>query len=106
MGADPLGPGADAPHLSLGHEERCLGCHALEERDFETAKREFESAYAGYDPSAISAGDFQPMLAARCATCHTDEAAGDSCASCHNYHWGDFVPVYLSDGAADRAAAR
>lgn len=28
-----------------------------------------------------------------CTACHTEERAGDSCLTCHNYHIGTFPPT-------------
>lgn len=84
------------PHFSLEDEGRCGLCHALEPKPFGEATERFEASYAGFDPASHYESNFRPMEASLCATCHTGEAAGDACVSCHNYHLGDFVPLFLT----------
>ena len=86
------------PHLSLSNENRCSTCHWRDEKEFKSAKREFEATYEGFKPGRGFVSRCHSRYTALCATCHTEAAAGEACVSCDNYHWGDFTPVYLSEG--------
>ena len=95
------------PHFSLESEKRCSTCHELRATDFEEASDEFVSVYEGLDPHSGFASDFRSMGNERCASCHTGELAGETCTLCHNYHLGDFVPMYLTlEGTEETASAR
>ncbi len=59
------------PHLLQPGLDGCGSCH-VSELGGETPKE----------------GDFFAMTKETCAGCHTPEAAGDSCLTCHNYHVG------------------
>ena len=40
--------------------------------------------------------DGKALVVERCASCHTSDLAVDACTLCHNYHLGEFVPIYLT----------
>ncbi len=44
------------------------------------------------------------MDAALCSGCHTGDAVGDDCASCHNYHLGDFLPAQRTEHSRTHAS--
>ena len=94
------------PHVELGNENRCLACHGLRETDFDSAHAAFEAAYTGGDPFAATTDDFEPMGRVLCASCHTRQAAGGACVTCHAYHLGDFVPAYLTDPSGQTSISR
>ena len=45
---------------------------------------------ASYKESSpqVFASSFKPMEKTVCATCHTEQGAGNRCVLCHNYHVG------------------
>ncbi len=70
------------PHLDIAALQNCQHCHT-ESTDISTVGSEI----AGSLPQAHS--DFHPLTKAACAHCHTPQAAGDHCTTCHRYHVGD-----------------
>ena len=87
------------PHFSLDNAERCKTCHVLQEQGFEKSRDAFLALYSDRAAAAAPSDDFAAMQSALCLSCHTGEAAGDDCASCHHYHRGRTLPVYLSSAA-------
>jgi hypothetical protein len=69
------------PHLQLDVQNGCLLCHRVD-RD-----AAFLASYKQRDPREFVA-NFTPIERETCAECHTSQAAGESCQSCHNYHAG------------------
>ena len=74
---------AHAPHfgLSFGQsdEKGCLACHELDR----TAP--YQKGFEDHDPATF-ASNFTPMRIDQCADCHTEDAAGAACLTCHEYH--------------------
>lgn len=89
------------PHLSLQDREGCTTCHALE------PQADYLASFAHRDPQGPFASGFRPMTRELCAACHTRAAAGDTCVSCHPYHWGEFEAAFPSspEGEAPAPAA-
>ncbi len=69
-----------APHLPLLDDDGCLQCHAIE-----TQPRDFELAYAQFDPNVFNSA-IAPMSQTDCAACHTPTKVAMNCLGCHNYH--------------------
>lgn len=67
------------PHLSQASLADCRSCHAI------SATAITKSNYQGNSPHDAVDG-FEPVTRASCAECHTQQAAGDSCLTCHRYH--------------------
>ncbi len=82
---------AHAVHFSLLDESGCRQCHILNPeadpgRGFLHPDHTLNTTGQGFISS------FQGMTKNACTGCHTSEAAGDGCLSCHNYHVGTFQP--------------
>jgi len=87
------------PHFSLDNAEVCDTCHTMREIDSD----EFEQAY---DDDAVPTGhllNFSPIELRVCGECHTERAASDNCVTCHNYHLGETMPIYLSATSATKS---
>jgi hypothetical protein len=67
------------PHLLLPQLTDCTHCHAIDDGAAKAA------AYTDVDPKRF-ASDFVAISKRQCTQCHTTNAAGDRCQSCHNYH--------------------
>jgi len=80
---------AHTVHFSLLDNKGCLTCHTL---DHEAQVME---GFADTDPLTFMS-NFKPMTKTVCVTCHTEEAVGDTCSSCHNYHVGYLTPALTS----------
>ena len=64
---------------------------------------EFSDAY---DETASPEGhvlNFEPIALNVCGGCHTQNAAGDDCVKCHNYHLGKSTPMYLTATSGSHA---
>jgi hypothetical protein len=70
------------PHLIQPQLRDCTHCHQID-----TAANTSIS-YAAHDPHSF-VSDFRPISKGQCAECHTPQAAGDRCQSCHHYHVED-----------------
>ena len=80
------------PHFSLDARGQCSSCHRLREADPDA----FAEAYReGANPDGHVL-NFEPIGRETCGTCHTREAAGDDCVTCHNYHLGSTTPIHLT----------
>lgn len=80
------------PHFSLDDAEVCDTCHTMREIDGE----EFAEAYAEDSEPSGHLLNFSPIGRQVCGDCHTQRAANDDCVTCHNYHLGESLPIYLS----------
>jgi len=80
------------PHFSIDDAQPCDTCHKLRK---EGHPERFKEAYAAASPDNHSL-NFEPIAREQCAECHVASAAGDDCVECHNYHLGEFVPIYLT----------
>lgn len=67
------------PHLIQPQLTDCTHCHQVDTNSDSSA------SYATHDPHSF-VSDFLPLSKSQCAECHTPQAAGDRCQSCHNYH--------------------
>lgn len=65
------------PHLGVLALQDCRHCHDLNE------------PVAGSQAAVGFTNDFQALNKDACAHCHTSNAAGDRCTTCHRYHVGD-----------------
>jgi predicted CXXCH cytochrome family protein len=71
-------------HFSAVGDEGCIACHRLNDDP------NYRDSYKHRDPARFVA-NFAPMKRERCAECHVEQSAGDSCTMCHQYHIGEFV---------------
>ncbi|MBW2391507.1 MAG: hypothetical protein JRG89_24200 [Deltaproteobacteria bacterium] len=85
------------PHFSLDDADRCDTCHKM--RDL--GEEEFDEAYKEDTAAAGHVLNFEPIALRVCGECHTQRAAGDNCVSCHNYHQGESIPIYLTATQSD-----
>jgi hypothetical protein len=67
------------PHLVLPQLRDCQTCH----QPRETAAI---AVSAGQDQHYDATSDFLTIKKQTCVACHTNNAAGESCLQCHNYH--------------------
>ncbi|MEM9352777.1 MAG: hypothetical protein AAGA92_07170 [Planctomycetota bacterium] len=67
------------PHVLQPLLADCSACHTVD------AAASVSASYTGHDPHQFTPG-FLPVEKNLCASCHTPQAAGDSCQKCHNYH--------------------
>jgi len=72
------------PHIRASGEEGCLMCHKPK-----SSVQGFDTTYLAGDP-AVFAAQFKPVDKALCASCHTEESAGETCTMCHKYHATEF----------------
>ena len=88
------------PHFSLIKNKRhsneaenkgCVTCHFWNEN----SEPEFTVSYEQYDPKSYRS-NFSELSKGVCSECHTKDAAGESCLTCHNYHIGKFPDLMLS----------
>lgn len=77
--ASPITKFDHTPHLSLPSINDCRSCHLLTGSD----------RIGGTDNDKQHTHEFMPMQKAQCSSCHTANAAGESCTQCHNYHVGN-----------------
>ncbi|WP_417678377.1 hypothetical protein [Roseibium sp.] len=81
------------PHIDAVGDKGCRTCHELD-----PAPDTYLETYKGNDPAVFSPV-FAPIEKNMCTDCHTDEAAGETCTLCHNYHATQFgrplVPTKL-----------
>lgn len=77
--ASPITKFDHTPHLSLPSINDCRSCHLLTGSD----------RIGGTDNNKQHTHEFTPMQKAQCSSCHTANAAGESCTQCHNYHVGN-----------------
>lgn len=73
------------PHMNLPELADCTHCHRVESDAREplttVSARALSVTSEGREPR-----DFAPLERSACAGCHTPQAAGDSCTTCHRYH--------------------
>lgn len=74
-----------SPHFNVMQNKGCIACHQPNTKTNDAEGTEKQNA-----PSGMS--DFIHMTKSTCGACHTNEAAGDGCLTCHNYHVGDITP--------------
>ncbi|MBI1207853.1 MAG: hypothetical protein GC191_11260 [Azospirillum sp.] len=78
------------PHFSLVSQYGCQTCHLLTEGAVGRSDSGFREQFRRLDPRANVVTNFDGPATRTCASCHTAEAAGDSCTQCHRYHVGRF----------------
>lgn len=93
--ASPLTHFSHGPHMQLPIESGCIACHQIAP---EAATREtYHPAFFARDNAAQQwlpvtdwrsprVSGFEAIPKQRCAQCHTEASAGDSCLKCHTYH--------------------
>ncbi|MEQ8837292.1 MAG: hypothetical protein RID07_10855, partial [Lacipirellulaceae bacterium] len=64
------------PHLTQPRLQDCKSCHRVSE------DRPQGEVRAGQ----LQDSGFEPLEKSGCASCHTHQAAGESCTQCHHYH--------------------
>jgi len=74
-----------APHIEMAGTKGCVFCHALTK----TPSGDYMKTYAHGDPHVYSQ-NFVSLKKSLCATCHTEQAAGENCTQCHKYHFTEF----------------
>ena len=69
----------------LGSSETCGSCHVVEssEAHLEVYREEYSSS--NHDPYRFHSG-FKHLELNSCASCHTEDRAGNDCLQCHQYH--------------------
>ncbi len=72
------------PHISAVGAAGCKTCHALV-----SGADAYLQSYKQGNP-AVHAPNFSPLEKSTCAGCHTEQAAGEECTLCHQYHTGGF----------------
>ena len=72
------------PHIDAVGDKGCLTCH-----EPDTGPDHYLETYKGDDPTVFSL-NFTQINKGICTDCHTDEAAGETCTLCHNYHATEF----------------
>jgi len=72
------------PHIDAVGDKGCRTCHELD-----PAPDTYLKTYEGDNPAVFSP-TFSPIEKNMCTDCHTDEAAGETCTLCHNYHATEF----------------
>jgi hypothetical protein len=77
--ASPITKFDHTPHLSLPSINDCRSCHFLTGSD----------SIIGTERDKGHANEFMLMQKVQCSSCHTANAAGESCTQCHNYHVGN-----------------
>ena len=80
---------AHEPHFGFPGENGCFTCHQLDE----TAQ--YQKGFEDHDPTTFFS-NFKPMRKDQCAACHTTEAAGTDCLTCHEYHVHDVTTPIMS----------
>ena len=63
------------PHLNVSALGDCVHCHQVSELPADGEINEMTSL-----------PEFHPITRESCAACHTPNAAGDNCTTCHRYH--------------------
>ena len=76
-------------HFSLLDEEGCLLCHNL------NVEAKAEEGFKDRNPQTFES-NFASIERKTCAACHTQEEAGDSCLTCHEFHIGTFPRAMIS----------
>ena len=71
------------PHIGADVTDGCTVCHKMDE-----TAGSFLKTYEGGDPS-VFAPTFRQIDKAICSSCHMQEAAGEDCTLCHQYHTVD-----------------
>ena len=71
---------AHAPHLNVAQLADCTHCHRV--AGGSSTDAEFQALQHTLHQ------EFEPISRDACAACHTSQAAGDSCTTCHQYHVG------------------
>ena len=77
-------------HFSLLSEKGCQSCHQLE------PSANYKGAFKDNLNPAVFVSNFKKVNLMNCASCHTEQGAGNSCLLCHNYHVGTFTPTAKS----------
>jgi len=78
------------PHLDITGLQDCQHCHTMpDEAERQPFEADLNRVSANPTPNRPHASDFLPLKKAACVSCHTPNAAGDHCTTCHRYHVGD-----------------
>ncbi len=72
-------------HISAVGSKGCVSCHQLSP----TPSGDHLKTYQGGDPGVYDQ-NFMTLDKQLCATCHTEQAAGETCVLCHQYHSTEF----------------
>jgi hypothetical protein len=79
--------------------QTCFTCHQFKKDDFAAYREYFPASDKNVglkhpiarDPHVFTSTFQSVGMKATCVSCHTPEAAGDSCLKCHNYHVGSDI---------------
>ena len=69
-------------HNAILQKDGCKSCHKLAEN------AAYLESFKDMNPATFTS-NFKPLDKVSCTECHTDDTALGSCATCHNYHFGD-----------------
>ncbi|MGR9105442.1 MAG: hypothetical protein ACU843_00775 [Gammaproteobacteria bacterium] len=78
-------------HFSLIDDKGCITCHSWNKHTDD----EFAASYKQWNP-LVYTSNFSELKNETCSECHTENAAGESCLICHNYHIGTFPNLMQS----------
>jgi len=93
--ASPLTHFLHSPHMQLPLDAGCVSCHQIDTES--AAKETYHPAFFARDNDAQQwlpvtdwksprVSGFEAIPRQRCAQCHVEGSAGDSCLKCHTYH--------------------
>ncbi len=80
-------------HISAVGSKGCVSCHQLSTSKID----EYEKTYTGGDPHKYDQ-NFVTLDKQLCATCHTEQSAGETCTLCHKYHSTEFDKPLVKTG--------
>jgi len=94
--AEPLTQFTHAPHLIIGNQEKCTGCHSFDKSRTDN-NAFFQSEYLIRDETNLfwqinfnsrqsCTSGFQAINRQSCVTCHCKKNNTQSCLQCHKYH--------------------
>ncbi len=75
-------------HFSMAIDEGCDTCHKLN-----TAANYSAAFKKGQMSEKIFQSNFKTINRNDCSVCHQESRVGEDCASCHNYHVGEFFNI-------------
>ncbi len=73
------------PHVNIASLADCTQCHRVGSPQA-TRSDTPQVNLAGFKSDSGIVSDFEPLNRSLCVGCHTTQAAGDACTTCHRYH--------------------
>jgi hypothetical protein len=68
------------PHMKVINQKECDTCHKLD------TQADYDSGFEDYDPFGFQS-NFMAIGKNTCAQCHNSNKVGDTCVTCHKYHF-------------------